>query len=602
MNFKFLLKNNNESSNRIFGKIDSADDVLTPNIFIVKLNDDNILEEMINSLGYNIVGVETNLDVAFEKISEIRPDLVLLNLTLNDEEKEIQLAINIKNLNIPFICTLDHINKEILDYLISINTDGYLISPFDKLDVKRMIDVTLRNHTKINQLISTSKNKVLEKKYELIIEKISSLLLLFMFIFIIVSSFIAKNATWLQFVVFIPSVMMLALACVSLKKPKKVVPYDKLPYVTIIIPAHNEENSIENTIKSISSLDYFEDGKPHFEIIVCNDGSTDSTGEILNNLKEEYNLTIITRLPPKSGKGKGFVLNDALAISNGEIIGIFDADTRINKDFLKIIIHYLNHEKVVGVQSRVKMYNKDENFLTRMQHVEFSAFQTTLRAKDVLNYAGFLGGNGQFVKKEAIIKSGKWDGFAVTEDLNLSVKLLLNGYGIRYCGEVAVYQEAVSEWGAFFRQRIRWATGNFETVFIYGQKILRSDLPFIRKISMIDMSMHTFNLFIFFGFLIFILNLISWFIFKMPTFIRLDLPLIIGIISTIGFFPVSIISLLRDKPTFKSFIKDLISYYIYCFHLIPLFFLTMYKMITRKERKWSKTEHNIDENYFHLSK
>jgi 1,2-diacylglycerol 3-beta-glucosyltransferase len=106
------------------------------------------------------------------------------------------------------------------------------------------------------------------------------------------------------------------------------------------------------------------EGEPNFELIVVNDGSTDDTGKILSKLKEDIPvLRIITRQPPKSGKGKGFVLNDALSLSNGEIIGVFDADTKVEKDFLNIVIPYLNDEKVAGVQTRVKMYNKDENFL-----------------------------------------------------------------------------------------------------------------------------------------------------------------------------------------------------------------------------------------------
>ena len=159
-------------------------------------------------------------------------------------------------------------------------------------------------------------------------------------------------------------------------------------------------------------MDYTWDGEPNFELIVVNDGSTDDTGKILSKLKEDIPvLRIITRQPPKSGKGKGFVLNDALSLSNGEIIRVFDADTKVEKDFLNIVIPYLNDEKVAGVQTRVKMYNKDENFLANMQHVEFESFGNTLTAKDNLGKSGFLGGNGQFVKKKSIIDCGKWDGF-----------------------------------------------------------------------------------------------------------------------------------------------------------------------------------------------
>lgn len=227
-----------------------------------------------------------------------------------------------------------------------------------------------------------------------------------------------------------------------------------------------------------------------------------------------------------------------------------------------------------------------------MQHVEFESFGNTLIAKDNLGKSGFLGGNGQFVKKQAILDGEKWDGFAVTEDLNLSVKILLKGGQIRYCGETAVYQEAVTDWKSFFKQRTRWAIGNFETIFIYLPKILKSPLPLIKKYGIIEhISFYAFNLFIFFGFIVSILNAISWFIFHGVTIIRMDAPLIVGIISTIAFIPGISIALLREKAGPLKFITDIIGYWIYCFHLIPLFFETMFKMIIRKERKWDKTKH-----------
>lgn len=71
----------------------------------------------------------------------------------------------------------------------------------------------------------------------------------------------------------------------------------------------------------------------------------------------------------------------------------------------------------------------------------------------------------------------------------------------------------------------------------------------------------------------------------------MEAPLIIGILSAVAFFPGIIIALIRDDKKYLTFLKDLIGYWIYCFYLIPLFFKTMYVMITRRERKWDKTEH-----------
>ena len=71
----------------------------------------------------------------------------------------------------------------------------------------------------------------------------------------------------------------------------------------------------------------------------------------------------------------------------------------------------------------------------------------------------------------------------------------------------------------------------------------------------------------------------------------MEAPFIVGILSVISFFPGIILALSRDNPGIQEFAKDLIKYYVYCFHLIPLFFLTMMEMMTRKERKWAKTVH-----------
>ena len=169
---------------------------------------------------------------------------------------------------------------------------------------------------------------------------------------------------------------------------------------------------------------------------------------------------------------------------------------------------------------------------------------------------------------------------------------MLNGGKIRYCGECAVYQEAVTEWRAFFRQRIRWAIGNFETLFVYLPQILRAKISLAKKFNIIEhISFYSFNLLIFFGFLVTIANAISWFLFHNTTIIRMDAPFVVGVLSVISFFPGIMIALSRDKPTVQEYIKDIIKYYLYCFHLIPLFFMTMYTMMTRRERRWSKTEH-----------
>lgn len=569
-----------------------------PKIFTISSNKDliNEIQEYVENYNYDFVGSSTNKEDLFRKLDELSVNLIFLDSDIENMDL-IDLSNDLELFNVPIIIIVGDFYNETVDNLLMSNPYGYLLAPLDEDELQRAMAVALRKHEQNIQNVKEAESKVKEKSVELLIEKSDSSLLLILCVSLIIIAVLSRNATWLQWVLLIPTAAMLINTVFSLKKQKKVVPYETLPFVSIFIPAHNEENTIEQTVRSVCGLDYHnEEGEPLYELIVVNDGSTDNTGEILANLKKELpQIKIVTRHPPRSGKGKGFVLNDALTLSRGEIIGVFDADTQIKPEYLKTTVNYLN-EDIDGVQTRVKMFNKNENFLARMQHVEFSTFGNTLIAKDNLDYTGFLGGNGQFVKKQAIIDCGRWDGFAVTEDLNLAIKIILNGGKIRYCGNVAVYQEAVTNWKAFFRQRTRWAIGNFETLFIYLPEILRSKISIRKKFNVIEhVSFYSFNLLIFFGFIVTILNAISWFFFHNVTLIRMEAPFFVGILSAVAFFPGMIFALLRDKLKPAEFIKDLVKYYIYCFHLIPLFFITMYTMMTRKERKWVKTVHKGSE-------
>ena len=551
------------------------------------------LKLRLEDMGCVVCGISGKGEEAVVKIKETNPDLVLLDIGLEGKIDGITVAHNLEEYNIPIVYIAGLSDENTHYEALKTAPYGFIIKPFNDIDLKNTIFVTLRKRTENIKNIEFVENKVQEKNTELKIEKSNVIIILLGSSALIIAGLVYKNVTWLQWILFIPSAIMVFLAIVSLKKQDPVKEWEVPPFVSMLVPAHNEEYTIEDTVKSLANVDYTLNGKKNFELIVCNDGSQDKTGEILSKLKLEFpHLRIITRVPPRSGKGKGFVLNDGLEISNGDVIAVFDADARVDSDFLNIIIPYLNDPDVQGVQSRIKMFNKDENYLTKMQHVELAGFGNTVRAKDILGKAGFLGGNGQLVKKEAIYNSGGWDGFAITEDLNLSVKLMIEGYAIRYCGETCVYQEAVPTWKQLFRQRTRWSIGNFETLFIYLTKILGSPMPVFRMFGVIEhVAFYGLNMLVFFGFIVFGVNLISWFLLGNVTLIRMDAPLIIGIISAFGFFPGAFITLTRDHISPIRTIIEVFGYWIYSFHLIPLFFLTLYKMLVRKERTWAKTVH-----------
>ena len=350
--------------------------------------------------GYYITDIVDNAEDAIKSAKENPPNLVLLDINLKGEKSGISIAKEINLLSIPIVYLTAQTDDATSNEAIETAPYAYITKPFNKRDLEYAIALAINKSLNNMGQIYKVEDKVKEKNVEMKIEKINVLVIFGGSLILIIAGLFSRNVTWLEWVLFIPSAIMVFLAVASMFKQDPVKEWDVNPFVTLLVPAHNEEFTIRECVDSLANIDYTLNGEKNYELIVINDGSEDNTGGVLNELKDEYDcLNVVTRVPPRSGKGKGFVLNDGLEISKGSIIAVFDADARVEPDFLNIIIPYLNDDKVQGVQSRIKMYNKDENFLTRMQHVELAGFGNTVRAKDILGKAGFLGGNGQLVKK-----------------------------------------------------------------------------------------------------------------------------------------------------------------------------------------------------------
>ena len=260
---------------------------------------------------------------------------------------------------------------------------------------------------------------------------------------------------------------------------------DEQPFVSILVPAKNEELVIENTVRSLFKIDYKkEDGTPNYEVIIIDDNSTDSTLEILNTLKEEY--PTLRPLHRESGrKGKSAVLNFAVPKANGEFIAVFDADTIVETDFLKKTMKFFSSEKVAGVQGRVKIFNKQENLLARLQDFEFTVYAHMLQlSKAIFGGIMQLSGNGQIVRKTALLEVGGWNEMSATDDQDLTIKFLLNGTIVRYVPDAVIWQEAITKMYPLIRQRVRWAEGMFRCIYEYFFFfLLHKKLTLIQKID-----------------------------------------------------------------------------------------------------------------------
>lgn len=261
--------------------------------------------------------------------------------------------------------------------------------------------------------------------------------------------------------------------------------YNYKPFVTIMVPAHNEENVISKTIENIFELDY-----PNYELIVIDDRSEDNTAKILEELSRKYSQLKYFSRPQNATGGKSAVLNDALKIAKGEAILVFDADARVKPDFLKELVPSLEPEQVGAVQARKVISNREENFLTRCQDNEMAVDTHFQMGRDAVKGAVELRGNGELIKRTALEDVGGWNEKTITDDLDLSTKMHIKGWDVRFCCDVCVYEEGVTKYIPLLKQRRRWIEGsirryleNFTDVLFSKNMSLRVSLDMTAYIT-----------------------------------------------------------------------------------------------------------------------
>jgi len=275
----------------------------------------------------------------------------------------------------------------------------------------------------------------------------------------------------------------------KLKKNPKEINHNYKPFVSIMIPSHNEEGVIAATVENVLELDY-----PNFEVIVIDDRSDDNTGAVIKELENKYEKVTAMIRPKGAFPGKSAVLNDAMSLAKGEAILVFDSDARVEKDFLTKLVPALEPADVGAVQARKVIINADYNFLTQCQNNEYALDAHLQVGRDAVKGAVELRGNGELLKREALKDINGWNNYTITDDLDMSTRMQIKGWDVRFCPEVKVYEEGVIKIIPLMRQRRRWVEGsirryleNFVDVLFSKDMSLRVSLDMTAYITEVIM-------------------------------------------------------------------------------------------------------------------
>jgi len=234
------------------------------------------------------------------------------------------------------------------------------------------------------------------------------------------------------------------------------------PYVTIAIPAYDEQGSIGSTIRSVAALDY-----PHdkLEIIVVNDGSADKTKDVVKKTICSIKGAMI-RLVSQENLGKGTALNSALRLAKGELFGVVDADSFVKRDALKFMVCNFSDENTAAVISALQV-NNPKNIYEKVQRLEYIIGILTRRLMAFIGTLAITPGVLSLYRTRVLRELDGFDPESKTEDFEIAMKLKYYGYDIEIEKDAYTYTNVPNNFKALWNQRIRWFRGFIENHIRY---------------------------------------------------------------------------------------------------------------------------------------
>jgi 1,2-diacylglycerol 3-beta-glucosyltransferase len=251
------------------------------------------------------------------------------------------------------------------------------------------------------------------------------------------------------------------------------------PPVTLMVSAKNEEAVIEKLVRNLCGLDYPAD---RYEVWIIDDASTDRTPKILKQLQQEFpQLNVFRRTTGATG-GKSGALNQVLPQTQGEFLVVFDADAQIQSDFLQQTLPiFLTNQRVGALQLRKAIAQSEipgspeaDNFWVQGQRSEMLLDALMQQQRIAVGGIGELRGNGQIVRRQALMDCGGWNEETITDDLDMTFRLHLSGWDIHCFTLPPVYEEGVTTAIALWHQRNRWAEGGYQRYLDYWRLIAKN--------------------------------------------------------------------------------------------------------------------------------
>ena len=242
------------------------------------------------------------------------------------------------------------------------------------------------------------------------------------------------------------------------------------PPISILVPCYNEGDNAAETLETAAAADY-----PEFEVIAINDGSRDSTGEVLNQLATRIPKLRVAHLA--SNQGKATALNVGALLAKYELLVCIDGDALLDPKALHWIARAFRRGDVGGLGGNPRIRNRS-SMLGKLQVGEFAAIIGLIRRAQTM-YGRLFTVSGVICafRKRALEDAGWWSPHTITDDIDISWRVQLAGWRVIYEPNAIVWILMPETLRGLWRQRLRWAEGGVQMMLAFFRPMIAGRVP-----------------------------------------------------------------------------------------------------------------------------
>ncbi|NJD23438.1 MAG: glycosyltransferase [Melioribacter sp.] len=257
------------------------------------------------------------------------------------------------------------------------------------------------------------------------------------------------------------------------------------PFISIIVPVYNEGIVLQNSIESLLDINY-----PNYEIIIVNDGSTDDTASIAEELvghQKGRNGLVKISLINKPNGGKAKALNAGIQYSEAQFVLCMDGDSQLTPNSLRMGIRHFIDPVVGAVAGNVKVQNR-KHLLTDLQALEYlEGLNMPRSSQGFLQMVNIIPGPIGLFRKTALRDAGFYSSDTFAEDADITLKILAQNWKIVYEPNAIAYTEAPISIYQLLKQRYRWTRGILQAIRKHKRHLINPTVNFNNSIILWQM-------------------------------------------------------------------------------------------------------------------